>query len=65
MDSYNKIIYNVNWEPRLNTYEKRNFSHYKPNEITKETGIIIDNGSYKCRAVILNFLPLTLGMVSI
>jgi len=53
MDNYTKLIYNVNWESRINSYEKQVFNNFKPNQITKETGIIIDNGSYKCKAVLL------------
>jgi actin-related protein len=42
-------IFKLNWESRQQLYESRNFN-FNPDQISAQTGIIIDNGSYECRA---------------
>jgi actin-related protein len=47
----NKEIFNINWDARNPVYETRNFTGVTDkNTLDKNIGIIIDNGSYECRA---------------
>lgn len=48
----NKQIYNINWENKNPAYEVRNFNFNEKEYDTTSTtnGIIIDNGSFECRA---------------
>ena len=42
-------IYKLNWDSRQQLIESRNFN-FNEDHLTYNTGIIIDNGSYECRA---------------
>jgi actin-related protein len=50
-DLIRKQIFNINWENKNSIYEIRNFSGVSDRiSSDKNVGIIIDNGSYECRA---------------
>jgi hypothetical protein len=45
------LIYNINWD-KSPSYERRDFKGINERHChNKDVGIIIDNGSYECRAV--------------
>jgi len=50
MEFVNKQIFNINWDNKLPIFETRNSNFEKSLKDDKSIGIIIDNGSYECRA---------------
>ena len=49
--SMKNLVYNINWDKTPN-YERREFKGINEYQhFGKEVGIVIDNGSYECRAV--------------
>jgi actin-related protein 5 len=50
-EKINKLIFNINWDNKNPVYETRNFTGVSNNiQNDKNVGIVIDNGSYECRA---------------
>ena len=50
MEKVNKQIFNINWDSKLPNYETKNINYDTNKDFDNNIGIIIDNGSYECRA---------------
>lgn len=47
---FNQKIFDINWDNNKTIYEHRNFNFDINKKFDKEIGIVIDNGSYECKA---------------
>jgi actin-related protein 5 len=50
MDFVDKKIFKINWDNKYPIYETKNFDLYSSSNNDSNIGLVIDNGSYECRA---------------